>query len=105
GVYRELVVTGRSRLALYASRVPAGLAFLLPFVGAAYGVAAVACVAFAGGRPVPTVHLLVTTGLWATLEVTFYYLLAVGIACLVGSRSYTIGILLAWRLALTPILA
>jgi hypothetical protein len=43
--------------------------------------------------------------LWTVLEVAFYYLLAVGIACLVGSRSYTIGILLAWRLALTPLLA
>jgi hypothetical protein len=46
-----------------------------------------------------------TTGLWVLLAVTFYYLLALGIACLVGSRSYTIGIVLAFRLALTPILA
>jgi hypothetical protein len=60
---------------------------------------------FAGTHPVPGVRLLTLTGLWVLLEVTFYYLLAVGVACLVGSRSYTIGILLAWRLALTPILA
>ena len=60
---------------------------------------------FADSNPVPSTHLLVTTGLWTILQATFYYLLAVGIACLVGSRSYTIGILLAWRLALTPILA
>src|SRR5688500_14774003 len=33
GVFRELVVTGRSRLALFAARVPAGLAFLLAAVG------------------------------------------------------------------------
>jgi hypothetical protein len=105
GVYRELVVTGRSRLALYASRIPAGLAFLLPFVAAAYALTAVATVVFAGSRPVPGVHLLVTTGLWVLLEVAFYYLLAVGTVCLVGSRSYTIGGLLAFRLALTPILA
>ena len=105
GVYRELVVTGRSRLALYASRIPAGLAFLLSFVAAGYALAAVATVVFADSNPVPSTHLLVTTGLWTILQATFYYLLAVGIACLVGSRSYTIGILLAWRLALTPILA
>jgi hypothetical protein len=105
GVYRELVVTGRSRLALYASRVPAGLVFLLPFVAVAYALAAVATVVFAGSHPVPGVHLLVTTGLWVLLEVVFYYLLAVGLVCLIGSRSYAIGILLAWRLALTPILA
>ncbi|HYY04636.1 MAG TPA: hypothetical protein VE736_12185 [Gaiellaceae bacterium] len=105
GVYRDLVMTGRSRLALYASRIPGGLAFLLPFVAAGYTVAAIASVVFAGGRPVPDTRLLVTTGLWALLEVTFYYLLALGIACVLASRAYTIGVVLAWRLALTPILA
>jgi hypothetical protein len=105
GVYRDLVVTGRSRVALYLSRLPAGLVFLLPFVAAGYALAAVASVVFAGTHPVPSVHLLTVTGLWVLLEVVFYYLLAVGMACLVGSRSYTIGIVLAWRLALTPILA
>jgi hypothetical protein len=105
GVYRDLVVTGRSRFALFASRIPAGLAFVLPFVAAAYALAAVASVVFAGTQPVPSIHVLTLTGLWVLLQVTFYYLLAVGIACLTGNRSYTIGILLAWRLALTPILA
>jgi ABC-type transport system involved in multi-copper enzyme maturation permease subunit len=105
GVYRDLVVTGRSRLSLYRSRLRGGLLFLLPFVAAAYVIAALASVVFAAGHPVPSTSLLVTTGLWALLQVTFYYLLAFGIACLVGSRSYTIGILLAFRLALTPILA
>ena len=105
GVYRDLVVTGRSRLALYRSRQRSGLIFLLPFVAAGYAIAALASVVLAGSNPAPSVSLLVTTGLWALLQVTFYYLLAVGIACLLGSRSYTIGIVLAWRLALTPLLA
>ena len=99
------MVTGRSRAALYLSRIPAGLAFLLPFVVAAYTLTAVATVVFADSRPMPGVHLLAVTGLWVLLEVTFYYLLALGIACLIGSRSYTIGIVLGWRLAVTPILA
>jgi len=105
GVYRDLVVTGRSRLALYRSRLRGGLVFLLPFVAGAYVLAGLASVVFAGGHPTPSVSLLVTTGLWALLQVTFYYLLAFGIACLLGSRSYTIGTLLAFRLAITPILA
>jgi len=105
GVYRDLVVTGRSRLALYRSRLLGGLVFLLPFVAAGYAIAGLSSVVFAGSHAEPGVSLLVTTGLWALLQVTFYYLLAVGVACLVGSRSYTIGILLAFRLALTPILA
>jgi ABC-type transport system involved in multi-copper enzyme maturation permease subunit len=105
GVYRELVVTGRSRLALFLARIPAGLAFLLPYVAAGYVVTALATVVFAGSRPVPDVRVLVVTGLWVLLHVTFYYLVAVGVACMLGSRSYTIAMLLAWRLALTPILA
>jgi len=105
GVYRDLVVTGRSRLTLYRSRLRGGLVFLLPFVAAGYAIAGLASVVFAGNHPLPSTSLLVRTGLWALLQVTFYYLLAFGIACLTGSRSYTIGTLLAFRLALTPILA
>jgi len=105
GVYRDLVVTGRSRLALYLSRLPAGLMFLLPFVAAAYAVEAVVSVAFAGYHPAPGVSLLVTTGLWTLLKVVFTYLVAVALAAAIASRSYTIGIVLAWTLAVTPLLA
>jgi len=105
GVYRELVVTGRSRRALFASRIPGGLAFLLPFVAAAYALTAVASVVFADGLPQPGMRLFVVTGLWVLLEVTFYFLLTLGLACVLGSRSYTIGIVLAVRLALTPLIA
>jgi hypothetical protein len=105
GVYRDLAVTGRSRLALYAARIPAGLLFLVPFVAAAYAAEAGVSVVFAGYHPLPSTYLLTVTGLWVLLKVIFYYLLAVGIACLVGSRSYTIGALLGWTLAVTPILA
>jgi ABC-type transport system involved in multi-copper enzyme maturation permease subunit len=105
GVYRDLVVTGRSRLALYLSRIPAGLSFVLAFVAAGYALAVIASVVFAGKEPAPSVHTLTTTGLWVLLSVTFYYLLAYGVACVLGSRSYTIGVVLAWRLALTPLLA
>jgi ABC-type transport system involved in multi-copper enzyme maturation permease subunit len=105
GVYRSLVVTGRSRLALYASRIPAGLLFLVPFVVGAYALEAGVSVVFAGYHPLPSTYLLTVTGLWVLLKVVVYYLLALGIACMVGSRSYTIGALLASTLAVTPILA
>jgi ABC-type transport system involved in multi-copper enzyme maturation permease subunit len=105
GVYRELVLTGRSRRRLLVSRLVGGLGFLFPFVVVAYGLEAVAAVVFAGSNAAPTSQLLVTTGLWTVLEVLVYYLLAVGVGCLVGVLSYTIGILLAFRLAVTPILA
>jgi ABC-type transport system involved in multi-copper enzyme maturation permease subunit len=105
GVYRDLAVTGRSRLTLFASRATAGLGLLLSFVAAAYVLEAVVSVVFAGGEPMPSTRLLAVTGLWTLLSVAFWYLLAFGVACLVGGRSYTIGIVLAWRLALSPLLA
>ena len=48
--------------------------------------------------------LLVQTGLWLLLDVAFWYVVALGLASILGSRSTTIGVLLAWRLALTPLL-
>jgi hypothetical protein len=104
GVYRDLVVTGRSRLALFASRLTGGLAYLLPFIAVAYTVTCVISVALRGNLPAASVHLMVVTGLWTLLSVTVYYLFAVAVATLTGSRSYTIGIVLAWTLALTPII-
>jgi hypothetical protein len=105
GVYRDLVVTGRSRVALFRSRLVGGLTYLVPFVVVAYTVASVASVVWAGDKPTPSVHLMTVTGLWTLLSVSFYYVLAFGFACLTGSRSYTIGFLLAFRLALTPLIA
>jgi hypothetical protein len=104
GVFRELVITGRSRLALFAARVPGGLAFLLPLVAIAVVIAAAATVGFAGTLPSPSAGLLAEAGLWVTIDVGFYFALALGLASLIGSRAQTVGILLAWRLALAPLL-
>ncbi len=104
GVFRELVVTGRSRRALYQARIPGGLAFLLPFVAVAFTLAAVASIVFAGSLAAPPAALLAESGAWLVVQVAFYYALALGLASLVGSRSTTIGLTLAWRLALTPLL-
>lgn len=105
GVYRELVVTGRSRLSLFLSRIPAALAFVLPFVAVAYALEAGASVVFAGFHPQPSTYLLTVTGLWAMLSAVFYFLLAYGLASVTGSRAYSIGIVLAFRLAVTPLVA
>jgi ABC-type transport system involved in multi-copper enzyme maturation permease subunit len=105
GVYRDLVVTGRSRVSLYLARIPAGFAFLVPFVAGAYALAAVSSVVLAGSNPVPGTRLLALTGLWTVLEVAFFYLLSVAVAALLGSRSYAIGVVLAFRLAITPLVA
>ncbi len=44
GMFRHLVVTGRSRMALYLARIPAGLAIIVPLVAAGFTVVCVVCV-------------------------------------------------------------
>jgi ABC-type transport system involved in multi-copper enzyme maturation permease subunit len=104
GIFRELVVTGRSRWALFRARIPGGLAFLLAFVAVAYAVAAVASVVFAGSLTAPSTGLLASAGAWLLLSCAVWFVLALGVASLVGSRSMTIGGMLAFRLAVSPIL-
>ncbi len=50
GMFRHLVVTGRSRLALYLARIPAGLAIILPLVAAGFAVVCAVCVLAAPTR-------------------------------------------------------
>lgn len=104
GVFRELVVTGRSRLALFAARIPGGLGLLVPLVAVAIGIEAAATVGFAGTLAAPSAALLAKVGLWVMLEIAFYFAIAVGLASLVGSRAQAVAIMLALRLAVTPIL-
>jgi hypothetical protein len=105
GVFRELVVTGRSRLALFLARIPGGLAVLWTFIIVAYVITAIISVAFAGFEVAPSFALIVKAGLWLLLDTGFWFVLALGVASLVGSRSTTIGVLLAFRLAVIPILS
>ena len=44
GMFRHLVVTGRSRLALYLARIPAGLAVVAPLVAIGYTILCAVCV-------------------------------------------------------------
>ena len=104
GVFRELVATGRSRIQLYAARLPGGLALLLPLVGVAFAVAATASVVLAGSDPAPGAGLLLKYAAWVAVATTTAYVLAVVAASLLGSRGTTFGVLLAWQLAAAPLL-
>jgi hypothetical protein len=44
GMFRHLVVTGRSRLALYLARIPAGLAIIVPLLALGFTVVCAVCV-------------------------------------------------------------
>ncbi len=122
GVFRELVVTGRSRLALFAARVPAGLGLLLPIVGVAFAITATASTVLAGsqearwvqvgpgahehnlGDVAPSASLLLHSAGWLALVVGLTFALALGVSSLLGSRGTSIGILLGWWLVAMPLL-
>ena len=44
GMFRHLVITGRSRLALYLARIPAGLAIIASLVAAGFAIVCAVCV-------------------------------------------------------------
>ena len=105
GVFRELVVTGRPRLALFAARIPGGLIFLLAFVAVAFAIAAAAAVALTGDDQSPVAgRTIAETAGWVGLGTIVAYALALGVSSAFGSRGTAIGILLGWQLAAAPIL-
>src|SRR5688572_21293455 len=105
GVFRELVVTGRSRLALFAARVPGGLAFLAPPVAGGDPAAATSAIFLTGAGQGPVGGVtIVQSAAWVGLVMVTAYLLALGVSSAFGSRGTAIGILLGWQLAAAPIL-
>jgi ABC-type transport system involved in multi-copper enzyme maturation permease subunit len=104
GVYRDLVSSGRSRASLFVARASGGLALVLPFVAAAYALAAVLCVALAGGLSTPSATLFVKAGLWVLLSAGVVYILALGLGSLVGSRGAAISVLIAYLIPVQGIL-
>ena len=103
GVFRDMVVTGKSRVALFAARVPGMLALWLPMVLLAFAVAVGFNFAFAGGLPTLTATALVKDGLWLVMVDGIALIVAMGVSSLIGSRGSAIGVLLAWQLAVTPL--
>src|SRR5439155_9895837 len=104
GVFRELVVTGRSRIALFTARIPAGIAVLMAFVVPAFLITGVGSVVFAGSLESPSTALLVRSFGWVALSTITSLAVGIGVASLIGSRSTSIGILLAWQLGLARLL-
>jgi ABC-2 family transporter len=105
GVFRDLAATGRSRLALFGARLAGAWAIVLPILAVTMAATAVFSIVLAGNTAAPgagaigagTVGILVAGAISSAM--------AVGISALVGSRGLVIGILLAFFLALQPLLA
>jgi ABC-type transport system involved in multi-copper enzyme maturation permease subunit len=105
GVFRDLVVTGRSRLALFASRVPAALAVCWAVTIVGYGLVLLATFAFASNLPTPD-GALVLNGLGFSLLATgVVCVIAVGFASLTASKPAAITALIGWQLVASPLIA
>ncbi|HYB22376.1 MAG TPA: hypothetical protein VED41_01165 [Solirubrobacteraceae bacterium] len=105
GVLRDLIVTGRSRLALFASRVPAALALCWLVNLGAYALLAVGTIALArDGTPTPSAELIVNALLFTALTTGAVCVVAVGFASLVDSKPGAIIALIAWQIVASPLI-
>jgi hypothetical protein len=124
GVFRELVVTGRSRIALYAARMPAGLTLVLAVGAAGFAIVVLSALTSAGptaetlampgvpGKPpgtqlstlAPSATLVAESGAWLALVAVTGFVLAFGVASVVGSTAGSIATLLGLWLLVIPLI-
>jgi ABC-type transport system involved in multi-copper enzyme maturation permease subunit len=105
GVFRDLVVTGRSRTALFASRIPAALALCWSVILGAFALLLLGVYLLASGGPTPDATL-VLNGLGFTLLSTgVICVIAVGFSSLVGSKAASITALIGWQLVASPLIS
>jgi hypothetical protein len=106
GMFRHLVITGRSRLALYLARILAGLAILLSLAAVGFTVACLVT-AFAHsplshGEVVPSPAAMVRSGLWLELDLVIGFTIGLGLGSLMGQRTIPVILLIVLEIILTP---
>jgi hypothetical protein len=104
GVFRDNVLTGRSRTALFLARIPAALAVCLTVTALGFAIGLAATFGFAGGLPTPSATLILESVAWLALANSVICVIAIGVASLTGSRPGTITALIGWQLVLSPLL-
>lgn len=104
GVFRDNVLTGRSRTALFLVRIPAALAVSLVVTALGFVIGVACTFAFAGGLPTPSASLVVESFAWLALANGVVCVVAIGLGSLTASRPGTITALVAWQLVLSPLL-
>ena len=97
GVFRDLVATGRSRTALFFSRIPAAWIIVLGTLAGALVVAAIVGRPSFGDFGRGAAQVLISGALTAAV--------CVGLAALTGRSGAVIGIALAFQLGVAPLLA
>lgn len=105
GVFRDLVATGRSRLVLFATRVPAAVVLTWIVTAVAYAALAIGVYALAAGSPAPTASEALIGFGFSILSTSVICAVAVGLAAVTASRPATLTALIGWELIASPILA
>jgi len=105
GVFRDLAATGRNRIALFGSRISGALVIVLPIVALTAALTAGFSVALAGSLAAPSVGAIVGGTLALVASAVLGCAVAVGLAATVGSRGPVIAMLLAFELAISPLLS
>lgn len=105
GVFRDLVATGRSRLALFGVRAPAAAILSLGFAAVAFVLTLAGTFLFsAGGAPEPGLSVILESAAWIALSVTVTCGLAAGVGSLTGSRALTLTMVIGLLTVVTQIL-
>ncbi|MGH3290755.1 MAG: hypothetical protein ACRDP7_03005, partial [Trebonia sp.] len=104
GVFRDLAATGRSRTALFLTRIPAAVAVALAFTMAGLLLTIAAAFACRGASPAPGPGLVAASVAWVVLATTVVTTLAVGVGSFTGSRAITVTAIIGWQTVATGIL-
>jgi ABC-type transport system involved in multi-copper enzyme maturation permease subunit len=105
GVFRDLAATGRSRVALFSSRILAAWSVVVPVAVGASVLTALAATALAGPLAAPSASAIVSGTTALVLAGALSSAVCVGLAALLQSRGPVVAIALAFELAISPLLA
>jgi hypothetical protein len=109
GMFRHLVITGRSRTALYLARLPAGLSILLSLAAIGFTVACLVTAFLGGPHAAGAITVsagdMVRSGLWLELYLIVGYALGLGLGSLMGQRTVPVILLVVLEIIITPVLA
>jgi hypothetical protein len=109
GMFRHLVITGRSRLALYLARIPAGLSILLSLAAIGFAVACLVTAFLGSPQAASAVTLppgvMAGAGLWLELYLVIAFTVGLGLGSLMGQRTVPVILLIVLEIIITPVLA
>jgi hypothetical protein len=103
GVFRDLVVTGRSRSTLFNVRIPGALIVFLPMLALAYVIAIGGAFLFAGDLSTPSGSVIVEYMEFGVAGTALAMIMAIGLAAFASSR-VVVGVLIAWNAIISNLL-